>query len=1276
MKDIPGFDIELAQATDYILGSPLAKKAFIQPPFCYFTNIVTEIIQWIDRLADNCHMPEFTNHALPHICSIVKRASEWGESDGWLNKISSQEAGYLLIALLIHDIGMLSQDEQDVPEKERLQHMKGLSDVSGWVRRTHVIRIEKLIKYLLRDYLDAEDLKEELSVHLDIIIGMAQSHARWPWDSDFVTKKPQIMIAGLKEERIGALNAVIAVCDLLDEDADRCDTLTLIKHRYGTIENKAHWIRHAITKHVDGVKNHRIVVRFRRLPSESPYLEMLYRTLRNHYRLVKLYQEKLTEIQAEIQHLDFEPGDGIPEEEDEISRKLNCYHEMPEFQFDLIPHLMATFMKEARNQDGGNRELRRRLDEIGLETMDLSGLDTFFHPKSLLYPEERVFFGEGTIEEKLKYAYDLAEKAYVNGEIEKLRHICGAVFKMMKPHSVKAEQIYWALAYLLIYEKGSIDFDAAERMHQNPLFLNIRSGHKDVPEVNAPERPYQGLLDVLLCFLKPYITSDALKLYQEYLMLYDYGNLKDDFATMQLVRTVVDLFWFWDRESEAWHKIAEHIRQQAKEGSQVKDMLKVQQKCLNLQDKILYGSEEISEEELAGTDYPVLARAWKHFFGADWEGMEKDIQQMIDYAEKNPDFFSAVQGFQNMTGWIVELNRIDKGMPMVSDRENGVRRYQRNVGEQGRAEFWHSRESEIEISLAENQIQPFKRKSANKRSNVLRLISLRKLEALQYWNMGEYLESVRNESRWFFDLAIYEDEYGVYQGTAEYLLEAVISSVQSLDSEQFSEEEMQQLAAKMYYHYPEGYEKLVRFLTSNPQKCTWNYGIQWLKYLIMDFDSGQLSRILKWIVEEYDPFIQAQKHHFDLGEYDFLWQAAYQFSREDWNRVFSLIKRIFKNYFLYSPNQKLAKNSLKYMPLSLCEEALEMIEKWPSEQVKRNVAYESCIILSKRWGSEMKVRLHQFVHTCQKPDPCSMYQELDTLIDINNLLERQDIDIEGICRAAEAILEELKDKDLSGYDSRFLFSLKEKFTNQNWYLMPKEKVFAIVRGFCVLLENHKEISKGYFMDICELFSQIGRVAEKSVQREIAVFFIEKYILPGTANEVKDSLSGYMDGPWNTFHFDLFGSRKWEQDIFSVLVNCITEIPEQYHRNCIQWAWKCLEKDSGILYYYAVLLFSYYYFTDKTEIRMTAFCGFLYIRGRLEAKGKYFESQLRHVLLAWDNLEKANLWFGEKRFEQLVEQDLDYQEMFQKPIMALMKKSGSSEIRHWGEEKGMAAVKQH
>jgi len=1270
MKEIPGFDMELAQAMDYILGSPLAKRAFVCPPFCNFTNIVTEIIRWIDRLADNCHMPELTNHALPHICSIVKRASEWGESDGWLEEAAPQEAGYLLIALLIHDIGMLSQDSQDVPEDEKLQNMKGLSDVSGWVRRTHVIRTEKLVKNLLKDYLEDKNLSD----HLDVIIGMARSHAKWPWEPDFLTEKDKIAAMGLKEERIGAFNAVIAVCDLLDEDSDRCDTLTLIKHHYGTTENKAHWIRHALTKRVEGVKNHRIAVWFRKLPSEDPHLDILYRTLRNHYRLVKLYQEKLAVICGEIRHLDFEPGDGIPEEEDEISRKLSCYHDIPELQYDIIPHLISTFMKEARNQDGGDRQVRKRLDEIELETMDMSGMDDFFHPGALLYPEERVLFGKGTVEEKLTYAYDLAEKAYVNGKIEKLRHICGAVLDLLKPHSVRPGQIYWAITYLLIYEKGDIDFEAAERMHRNDLFSTFRNCPVSIPATIPSADPYQGLLDVLLCFLRPYITSEAVGIYRDYLMEYDYTNLRDDFATMQLARTVIGLFWFWDGKSEIWREISERIRRQVKK-NRLAHMLEVQQKCLELQYKILYGSGEITETELTDADYPVLAKAWKHFFEADLESAAKDIRQMLECAEKNPDLFGSVQGYQNMTYLIIEWNGIDRDSKAADYRETGIRRYHRNAGEQERSEFWQSRKSIIETSLAKNRMEPNNGNAAVIRARIIRLISLRKLEALQYWNLGEYLEAVRNEAGWFYDMAVYEDKYGTYQGTAEYLPETVIASIQSLDSKQITKEEMQQLTAKMYYHFPEGYEELVRFLASTPQKCAWSYGIQWLEYFIMDLNPGQLSRILKWLAGPYDAFIRTQKHRRNLGEYEFLWQAAYGFSEDDWNTLYPIIKRVYQNYFLYHSNKKLARKSLEYMPLPLCEEILEMIERWPSEQVKRNVVYESCIRLSQKWGSAINARLHQFVRSCEAEDPCRLYQDLEQLIDVDNLLERQDIDMEGICRAVEEAMEQLETADLSGYDSRFFQKLKEKFTNQNWRLMPEERVFDIIRAFVRLLKSHKEMSKGYFSDICELFSEIGRMAEKNVKREIAVFFVEEYIVSATEAGAMADHPDYADGPLNNFHFDLFGGRKREQDIFSVLVNCMTEIPEQYHETCTRWAWKCLEEDSGVLYYYAVLLISYYYFTETGEVQKTALFGLLYIRGRLEARGKYFESQLKHVLLAWRNLESADQWFGEKRFVQLAEQDKDYQEIFQRPIQALRKKSGSPEIRHWGEKKGMEVIKQ-
>lgn len=1270
MKEIPGFDIELAQAIDYILGSPLAKRAFVCPPFYNFTNIVTEIIRWIDRLADNCHMPELTNHALPHICSIVKRASEWGESDGWLEEAAPQEAGYLLTALLIHDIGMLSQDSQDVPEDEKLQNMKGLSDVSGWVRRTHVIRTEGLVKNFLKDYMEDQTLSD----HLDVIIGMARSHAKWPWEPDFVTGKDTIAAAELKEERIGAFNAVIAVCDLLDEDSDRCDTLTLIKHRYGTAENKAHWFRHALTRHVEGVKNHRIAVCFRRLPSEDPRLDILYRTLRNHYRLVKLYQEKLAVIHGEIQHLDFEPGDGIPEEEDEISRELGCYHDIPELRYDIIPHLMATFMKEARNQDGGNKEVRKRLDGIGLETIDMSEMDDFFHPGALLYPEERVLFGKGTVNEKLTYAYDLAEKAYVNGEIEKLRHICGAVLEIPEAYSVKREQIYWAVTYLLIYEKGGMDFEAAEGMHRNQLFSASRNCSVSIPAAIPSADPYQGLLDVLFCFLKPYSTPEAIRIYRDYLMEYDYTNLRDDFATLQLARTVIGLFWFWDGRSEVWREISERIRGQVKK-DRLAHMLEMQQKSLELQYKILYGSGELTEAELTDTDYPVLAKAWKHFFQADWESAAKDIRRMLECAEKNPDLFGSVQGYQNMTYSIIECSGIDRDSEIANYRKTGIRRYQRNSGEQERSEFWQSRESIIETSLAKNRTEPNDGNAAAIRASVIRLISLRKLEALQYWNIGEYLEAVRNEAGWFYDLAVYEDKYGVYQGTAGYLPEAVNAFIQGLDSKQITKEEMRQVAAKIYYHFPEGYEEIVRFLTATPQKCAWSYGVQWLEYFIMDLNPGQLSRVLEWLAVSYDAFIRTQKHRFNLGEYEFLWQAAHRFSENDWNTLYPIIKKMYQNYFLYNSNKKFVRKSFQYMPLPLCEKILEMIEGWPPEQVKRNVIYESCIGLSKKWGGEINARLHRLICSCQAEDPCRLYQDLDELIDVGSLLERQDIDTEGICRAVKEAIGKLKSADLSGYNSLFFQELKEKFTNQNWRLMPEEKVFGIIRAFFELLKSHGEMSKGYFSDICELFGEIARMAEENVKREIAVFFVERYIVPGAETGAAAEYPGYADGPLNSFHFDLFADRKWEQDVFLVLVNCITEIPGQYREPCIRWAWKCLEEDRGVLYYYAVLLISYYYFTETGELQKTAFCGFLYIRGRLEARGRYFESQLWNVLLARRNLEAADQWFGGMQFARMAEQDKDYQEIFQGPIQALRKKSGNPEIRHWGEEQGMEAVKQ-
>jgi hypothetical protein len=188
MKNIPEFDFDISQATQYIFESELAKKAFEQPPFQNYANICRDVIRSLSRLANNCNMPEFTNHGLQHICSLVKRASEWGIDAGWLalgnekgasngvEALCPQEAGYLLLALLLHDIGMQQQDPKELLDGQTFNTQQGFADVAGWVRRTHVARLPKLVKNLLKSYIENDRNTPSLMLHIDIIIHIAASH--------------------------------------------------------------------------------------------------------------------------------------------------------------------------------------------------------------------------------------------------------------------------------------------------------------------------------------------------------------------------------------------------------------------------------------------------------------------------------------------------------------------------------------------------------------------------------------------------------------------------------------------------------------------------------------------------------------------------------------------------------------------------------------------------------------------------------------------------------------------------------------------------------------------------------------------------------------------------------------------------------------------------------------------------------------------------------------------------------------------------------------------
>lgn len=1254
MKEIPDFDIERSQAVDYIMGSGLARKAFEEPPFNNYTNILKELIESIDRLADNCHMPEFTNHAMLHVCSMVKKASEWGESDGWLLTAAPKEAAYLLIALVIHDIGMLSQDSRNIPDDERENYIKGLSDPTNWVRRTHVARTEKLVKSLLSNYIEGD---EGLESHLNVIIAMARSHEKWPWDPGFVSGEADIAGNGLERERVAAFNGVIAVCDLLDEDCSRCDTMTLLRHHHGTTENRAHWIRHGLTKRVEGVRGHRVVIRLRGLECEDPRMEMVYRTLRNHYRLIKLYNSVLKAIGGEVEQIEFCPGDGVPRDTDEISKELNVYREDPEFRYNLAPQLMATFMEEARNLDGGDSRLRQRLDEIGLEAVDLSRMEEFFHPKQMVYQEERVITGKGALGERLEYARQAAEEAYVNGEIEKLRHICGVALGEIGRQEVPLEQKYWALAYSLIYETGTMDFYEAQTRHHNSLIP--RAEEEDGGFVE-PDNPYQGLLDVVLCFLEPRISQVFIGEYREHLLKYDYSLLKNDSATALLVGRTVDLFWFWDREGDSWLQVSRHIRQTSRKGS-VPRRLEEQEKRLKLQGKILYGEKEVTGQEFAKASQPALAKAWRDFYQADWQSVWEDFPKLVQCAQKNQDLFCAVQGFQNMTGQTIWWNKIDMGEEADGHLYGGFYRYQRKTGEHALFRFWKTRKNCIEEALMKNRIDPTN--AAGGRISVLRLISLRQMEALENWNLGEYLESVRNKARWEYDAAVYEDERGTYWGYERTLPEAVMTLIQGMDSKAVSKEEKGNLTVKMCRYYPDGFDQVADFMVSNRQKCTWVYQVEWLEYLISEFGGEQLTRVLRWLME-YNEFIGTQKAHFNLGEYKFLEQVAERFTEEEWGTVMPIVENLYKSYVLYRPNQSFAIKSLEFMPLADCERLLDQVGRWPPDREKADTVYAICVALSNKRGEEINGKLHELIHVCKEGEPCEKYDKLDHLIDIKNLLELKTIDIDGICRSVDRTIEALERADLSGYDLQNFREAQGTFANQNWGLAPEEKVLWVIRRLCGFLKDHREtISKMYFSSICRLLNQIPGTGTATEKREIGEFFVREYVVGGCEKIAAEHAGfGGRDSPLNTFHMNFFRDEVPEGDVFSVLSNCAREISARYRRDCVLWGIRAVSSGPERLYYYGAFMFIFYYLRGDEEVRQAAMGGLLYIRGQLESGEGRFEKKLGFVLRAWSGLKNLETWFEGQGAGEAAREDRDFQELFLEPLRQVKERSADWRLR--------------
>lgn len=88
----------------------------------------------------------------------------------------------------------------------------------------------------------------------------------------------------------------------------------------------------------------------------------------------------------------------------------------------------------------------------------------------------------------------------------------------------------------------------------------------------------------------------------------------------------------------------------------------------------------------------------------------------------------------------------------------------------------------------------------------------------------------------------------------------------------------------------------------------------------------------------------------------------------------------------------------------------------------------------------------------------------------------------------------------------------------------------------------------------------------------------------------------------------------------------------------------LVEERGFLYYAAVVLRSYVYFTEEAEIKMLALANLMYIRGYLEGEERFLDTRRECVCNGIESLKKVKEWFGNTTYDVLVESDEQYKKL--------------------------------
>lgn len=668
LRDLPDINHSLYDSRDFIMSSRLAKRAFLAD-WAGIALGVPALLDTVDRLMQSCHLAEFTDHGLSHLCSLVDRISHWtlGDSSAssLVDKLSPNEAAIILIAVLIHDMGMLSQKAEDLPSEAGVFYQKAAwGDIAVWVRKTHVMRLPTLVRRTLR-----EAIQDGLPIHkfmenkadepgpafFEQAIAVATAHEKWPWDWDEHFEG----FAITPNCRLRGLAAILAVSDLLDEDSARCDTNTLLQHRHGTPLNIAHWLRHQLTAGRIRVEKGGIAIRMVKFCETGELMKPVYGALRNHFRLVLAYENELNAfgLEAGVLIRGLHPATGIPDESEnktEIAwQGINGFSTEPALCYQLL----QTFMKEALKTSAfSNIAAVKCLKQLGLEDVDLSLVDRVEGDHEILTQHEKTFRAIIDCHPTLVENFDLgfsylkaeARHAHVAGDGVLVLHILEiASTKLLawlkdERASVTSQDIEWFFAMKLFWGMGTVD--VGHELHE------FESLHNEVSSIIDPTS--KALIDLIFKHFTTYLGHvDIAQAINIVTGEWVSSDVASEFPTRSiLLGLLIEHAWLRNNESNQWHELLDHTLSLQESESPVtqKPFRELKERLLHQKDLIALRTDS-NQEPLESKNVHQIEDAYKYYLASDWNNLQKSLQlakSQIDF--QNP-YYSAWHSLNRST---------------------------------------------------------------------------------------------------------------------------------------------------------------------------------------------------------------------------------------------------------------------------------------------------------------------------------------------------------------------------------------------------------------------------------------------------------------------------------------------------------------------------------------------------------------------------------------------------------------------------------------------------